>query len=182
MSLCTSIASAEDEAHARRLIWKARDIGRFTTSAVLGHTEGNLWYSRSSCNLTNIGLLTIGRHYTLTVKQKTVGRYDCINLLFLICIKATKKIFLRFLIRFRTRVILMKSCVARWNPRLARMKSSAFGFRWNQIRPSSAVRQISSRSDFIRRRWIYSAKGGFNWKNDKSKLVVFSGCGTRIRT
>ena len=75
----------------------------------------------------------------------------------------------------------MKSCVARWNPRLARMKSLAFGFRWNQIRPSSAVRQISSRSDFIRRRWIYSAKGGFNWKNDKSKLVVFSGGSGGIR-
>ena len=36
------------------------------TSEVLGHTEAKLWYNRSSCNLTNIGLLTIGRHYTLT--------------------------------------------------------------------------------------------------------------------
>ena len=35
-------------------------------SAVLGHTEGKLCYSRSSCNLTNIGLLTIGKHYTST--------------------------------------------------------------------------------------------------------------------
>ena len=84
-----------------------------------------------------------------------------------------KRYFLRFAIRFRTRVMLMKSCVTRWNPRLARMKSSAFGFRWNQIRPSSAARQISSQSDFIHHRWIYPAEGGFNWKNDKSKLVVF---------
>ena len=35
-------------------------------SAVLGHTEGKLCYSRSSCNLTNIGLLTIGKYYTST--------------------------------------------------------------------------------------------------------------------
>ena len=35
------------------------------TSEVLGHTEGKLCYNRSSCNLTNIGLLTIGKHYTL---------------------------------------------------------------------------------------------------------------------
>ena len=84
--------------------------------------------------LTNSGLLTIGKHYTLTGssaflhfkaseaqdigieytemhhkskktlifkdfqlifndKKKTVGRYDCINLLFLICVRRTKKIF-----------------------------------------------------------------------------------------
>ena len=36
------------------------------TSEVLGHTKEKSWYNRSSCNLTNIGLLTIGRHYTLT--------------------------------------------------------------------------------------------------------------------
>ena len=36
------------------------------TSAVSDRTEEKLCYSRSSCNLTNIGLLTIGRHYTLT--------------------------------------------------------------------------------------------------------------------
>ena len=35
-------------------------------SAVSDRTEGKLCYNRSSCNLTNIGLLTIGRHYTLT--------------------------------------------------------------------------------------------------------------------
>ena len=35
-------------------------------SAVSDRTEGNLCYSRSSCNLTNSGILTIGRHYTLT--------------------------------------------------------------------------------------------------------------------
>ena len=36
------------------------------TSEVLGHTKEKSWYSRSSCNLTNIGFLTIGKHYTLT--------------------------------------------------------------------------------------------------------------------
>ena len=36
------------------------------TSEVLGRTEAKLWYNRSSCNLTNIGLLTIGKYYTLT--------------------------------------------------------------------------------------------------------------------
>ena len=60
------------------------------------------------------------------------------------------------------------------------MKSSAFGFRWNQIRPSSAIRQISSQSDFIHHRWIYSAEGGFNWKHDWSKPVVFSGWGIGV--
>ena len=35
-------------------------------SAVSDRTEGKLCYNRSSCNLTNIGLLTIGKHYTLT--------------------------------------------------------------------------------------------------------------------
>ena len=56
------------------------------------------------------------------------------------------------------------------------MKSLAYGFRWNQIRLSLTLQsKISSRSDFIHHRWIYSAVGGFNWKNDKSKLVVFSG-------
>jgi len=35
-------------------------------SEVLGHTVGKLCYSRSSCNLTNSGILTIGKHYTLT--------------------------------------------------------------------------------------------------------------------
>ena len=33
---------------------------------VLGHTVGKLCYNRSSYNLTNIGILTIGKHYTLT--------------------------------------------------------------------------------------------------------------------
>ena len=35
-------------------------------SAVSDRTEEKLWYNRSSCNLTNIGILTIGKHYTLT--------------------------------------------------------------------------------------------------------------------
>ena len=35
-------------------------------SEVLDHTVGKLCYNRSFCNLTNIGLLTIGKHYTLT--------------------------------------------------------------------------------------------------------------------
>ena len=33
-------------------------------SAVSDRTEAKLWYNRRSCNLTNSGLLTIGRHYT----------------------------------------------------------------------------------------------------------------------
>ena len=36
------------------------------TSEVLDHTVGKLCYNRSSCNLTNSGILTIGRHYPLT--------------------------------------------------------------------------------------------------------------------
>ena len=36
------------------------------TSEVLGHTVGKLCYNHSSCNLTNSGILTIGKHYTLT--------------------------------------------------------------------------------------------------------------------
>ena len=36
------------------------------TSEVLDHTVGKLCYNRSSCNLTNSGILTIGKHYTLT--------------------------------------------------------------------------------------------------------------------
>ena len=35
-------------------------------SEVLDHTVGKLCYNRSFCNLTNIGLLTIEKHYTLT--------------------------------------------------------------------------------------------------------------------
>ena len=35
-------------------------------SEVSDRTEAKLWYNRSSCNLTNTNLLTIGRHYTLT--------------------------------------------------------------------------------------------------------------------
>ena len=35
-------------------------------SEVLDHTVGKLCYNRSSCNLTNSGILTIGKHYTLT--------------------------------------------------------------------------------------------------------------------
>ena len=34
------------------------------TLAVSAHTEEKSWYDRRSCNLTNSGLLTIGRHYT----------------------------------------------------------------------------------------------------------------------
>ena len=35
-------------------------------SAVSDRTVEKLCYNRSSCNLTNSGILTIGRHYTLT--------------------------------------------------------------------------------------------------------------------
>ena len=34
--------------------------------------------------------------------------------------------------------------------------------------------RISSRSDFIHRRWIYSAIGGFSWKKHLPKQVLFS--------
>ena len=36
------------------------------TSEVSDRTEGKLCYNRSSCNLTNIGILTIGKYYTST--------------------------------------------------------------------------------------------------------------------
>ena len=35
-------------------------------SAVSDRTKEKSWYNRSSCNLTNSGLLTIEKHYTLT--------------------------------------------------------------------------------------------------------------------
>ena len=35
-------------------------------SAVSDRTKEKSWYNRSSYNLTNIGILTIGKHYTLT--------------------------------------------------------------------------------------------------------------------
>ena len=36
------------------------------TSEVSDRTKEKSWYNRSSYNLTNIGILTIGKHYTLT--------------------------------------------------------------------------------------------------------------------
>ena len=39
--------------------------------------------------------------------------------------------------------------------------------------PSTAARLISSRSDFIHRRWISSANGGFNWKKHVLSQVLF---------
>ena len=48
--------------------------------------------------------------------------------------------------------------------------------------PSPAVRQISSRSDFIHRRWISSDIGGFSWKKHLRKQVLFSVSGIGIRT
>ena len=48
--------------------------------------------------------------------------------------------------------------------------------------PAPAVRQISSRSDFIHRRWISSAIGGFSWKKHLLSQVLFSGGSGWIRT
>ena len=45
-----------------------------------------------------------------------------------------------------------------------------------------AVRQISSRSDFIHRRWISSANGGFSCKKHLLAQVLFAGWDGRIRT
>ena len=39
-----------------------------------------------------------------------------------------------------------------------------------------------SRSDFIHRRWISSANGGFSWKKHLLAQVLFSGRGSWIRT
>ena len=71
----------------------------------------------------------------------------------------------------------------------ARMKSSACRLRWYphfvRVNPplTPAARQISSRSDFIHRRWISSANGGFNWKKTIAfAIVFFLGRGRRIRT
>ena len=48
--------------------------------------------------------------------------------------------------------------------------------------PSPAVRQISSRSDFIHRRWISSVIGGFSCKKHLLAQVLFAGWDGRIRT
>ena len=48
--------------------------------------------------------------------------------------------------------------------------------------PSPAERQISSRSDFIHRRWISSAIGGFSCKKHLLAQVLFAGWDGRIRT
>ena len=48
--------------------------------------------------------------------------------------------------------------------------------------PSPAERQISSRRDFIHRRWISSAIGGFSCKKHLRKQVLFAGWDGRIRT
>ena len=67
--------------------------------------------------------------------------------------------------------ILMKSCFARWNPRYTRMKSSACGFRWNQIRPIYP-REVGFHHEVIssHARGIYPVrKDGFSWKN----LILF---------
>ena len=47
--------------------------------------------------------------------------------------------------------------------------------------PSPAVKQISSRSDFIHRRWISSDIGGFSWKKHLRKQVLFSVMCVRFR-
>ena len=47
--------------------------------------------------------------------------------------------------------------------------------------PSSAVRQISSRSDFIHRRWISSADGGFSCKKHLLAQVLFAVTCVRFR-
>jgi len=45
-----------------------------------------------------------------------------------------------------------------------------------KLNPSThpAVRQISSRSDFIHRRWISSAIGGFSCKKHLTRLVLLA--------
>ena len=68
-----------------------------------------------------------------------------------------------------------------WNRGVATMKSSLrsdeiFSLRLQmKLNPpiSPAARQISSRSDFIHRRWISSAIGGFNWKKPIAFAIGF---------
>ena len=48
--------------------------------------------------------------------------------------------------------------------------------------PSPAERQISSRSDFIHRRWISSAIGGFSCKKHLLAQVLFAGWDSWTRT
>ena len=52
--------------------------------------------------------------------------------------------------------------------------------------PLTLRSKISSRSDFIHRRWISSANGGFSWKKHTfvlvDKCVLFSGAGYGSRT
>ena len=78
----------------------------------------------------------------------------------------------------------MKSRKARWNPSEARMKSANA----DEIKSVLIFRRsrISSRSDFIHRRWIYSVrKDGFSWKDPTfaiDKCGVFSGAGEGIWT
>jgi len=48
--------------------------------------------------------------------------------------------------------------------------------------PSPAVRQISSRSDFIHRRWISSAGSGFSCKKHLLAQVLFAEKGVQIRS
>ena len=47
--------------------------------------------------------------------------------------------------------------------------------------PSPAERQISSRSDFIHRRWISSAIGGFSCKKHLLAQVLFAAAGGSLR-
>ena len=70
----------------------------------------------------------------------------------------------------------MKSCFAGWNPHSVRMKSSAFGFRWNQIRLSNPALAGFHRAAISSTNWIYSDEGGFSWKRLKiaSNLESFS--------
>ena len=49
---------------------------------------------------------------------------------------------------FVTTEVVMKSCFARWNPSRARMKSSAYGLRWNEIRL-----HLPAKRDFIAKRF-----------------------------
>ena len=75
----------------------------------------------------------------------------------------------------------MKSCVARWNPASS---EEIFGVPPQmKLNPplSPALRQISSRSDFIHRRWISSDIGGFSWKKHLRNQVLFPVMCVRFR-
>ena len=137
----------------------SQQLALFVLIIIIENTK--LKWDFNISNLTNSGLLTIEKHYTLTGsrdflyfkvsktrninvatpkctkkekkplqikdfrlifndKKKTAGRYDCINLLFLICLWATKKYFYRFCVWIRTHFWMCYIIIRYSNQRFAK--------------------------------------------------------------